>query len=98
MSDRRNPVDVRAHIIVSGMVQGVGYRYFVTKVARRMELTGRVKNLPSGEVEIEVEGPRGLVETLIKELNTGNSWAVVRNVEVTWEKYQGRYTGFDIAF
>jgi acylphosphatase len=91
-------MDGRAHIIVSGMVQGVGYRFFVTKIARRMELTGWVKNLPSGEVEIEVEGPRGLVETLISELQTGNSWAVVRNIEVTWGKYQGKYTGFDIAF
>jgi acylphosphatase len=91
-------MDVRAHIIVSGMVQGVGYRYFVTKIARRMELTGWVKNLPSGEVEIEVEGPKGLVETLIAELKTGNAWAAVRNVEVAWEKFQGKYTGFDIAF
>jgi acylphosphatase len=91
-------MDVCAHIVVSGMVQGVGYRYFVMKLARRMELTGWVKNLPSGEVEIEVEGPRGLVEALIKELRTGNAWAVVRNIEVTWEKYRGKYTGFDIAF
>ena len=91
-------MDGRAHIIVSGMVQGVGYRFFVTKIARRMELTGWVKNLPSGEVEIEVEGPKGLVETLITEIQTGNSWAVVRNIEVAWGKYQGKYTGFDIAF
>jgi acylphosphatase len=91
-------MDGCAHIIVSGMVQGVGYRFFVTKIARRMELTGWVKNLPSGEVEIEVEGPKGLVETLIKELKTGNSWAMVRNIEITWKKYQGKYTGFDIAF
>ena len=91
-------MDICAHIVVSGMVQGVGYRYFVTKIARRMELTGWVKNLASGEVEIEVEGPRGLIETMIKELKTGNSWAVVRNMDVRFEKYQGKYTGFDIAF
>lgn len=91
-------MDVCAHIIVSGMVQGVGYRYFVTKIARRMELTGWVKNLYSGEVEIEVEGPRALIETMIKELKTGNAWAVVRNIDATFEKYQGKYTGFDITF
>ena len=91
-------MDVCAHIVVSGMVQGVGYRYFVTKIARRMELTGWVKNLASGEVEIEVEGPRGLIETMIKELRTGNSWAVVRNMDVRFEKFQGKYTGFDITF
>ncbi len=89
---------VRGHIIVSGMVQGVGYRYFVCKNARRMELTGWVKNLFSGEVEIEIEGPKGLVESFVQVLWTGNAWATVRNVEVNWEKYQGKYTGFDITF
>lgn len=63
-----------------------------------MELTGWVKNLPSGDVEIEVEGPRGLIESLIKELWIGNPWATVRNIEVDWGKYTGKYTGFDVAF
>lgn len=88
----------QAHIIVSGVVQGVGYRYFVMKLARKRELTGRVKNLPAGEVEILVEGPRGLIESLVKELWTGNPWATVRNVDVQWEKYTGKYTGFDVTF
>lgn len=89
---------VQAHIIVSGIVQGVGYRYFVTKLARKWELTGWVKNLYTGEVEIEVEGPRGLIESLIQELWTGNAWATVRDVEVRWEKFSGQYDGFDILF
>jgi len=89
---------VRAYIIVSGMVQGVGYRYFVLKVAHRMELTGWVKNLPNGDVEIDVEGPRGLIESFIRELRVGNAWATVRNIDVGWDKYTGKYTGFDIAF
>lgn len=89
---------VQAHIIVSGIVQGVGYRYFVTKLARKWELTGWVKNLYTGEVEIGVEGPRGLIESLIQELRSGNAWATVRDVEVRWEKYSGEYSGFDILF
>ena len=89
---------MRAHIVVSGMVQGVGYRYFVCKNARKLELTGWVKNLMSGEVEIEVEGPKGLVESFIQDLWTGNAWATVRNVEVNWEEYRGKYNGFDITF
>lgn len=80
------------------MVQGVGYRYFVSKTARRMELTGWVKNLPTGEVEVDVEGPRGLIESLIQELRVGNPWARVSNVEVVWDPYTGKYTGFDITF
>jgi acylphosphatase len=89
---------VRAHIVVSGIVQGVGYRYFVMKAARRMELVGWVKNLPNGDVEIDVEGPRGLIESFIQELRVGNTWATVRNIEVEWVKYTGKYTGFDVAF
>ncbi len=89
---------VCANIIVSGIVQGVGYRYFVSKLARKMDLKGWVKNLPTGEVEIEVEGPRGLIESLIKELRIGNPWATVTNIEVHWKKYTGKYTGFDITF
>ena len=89
---------VQAHIVVSGIVQGVGYRYFVSKLAGKWELTGWVKNLPTGEVEIEIEGPRGLIESLIKDLWTGNVWATVRDIDVRWEKYTGKYDGFDITF
>ena len=89
---------VEAKIIVSGIVQGVGYRYFVMKLAHKRELTGWVKNLPTGQVEIEVEGPRGLIEAMIQELPIGNPWASVRDVEVHWEKYKGKYTGFDITY
>ena len=89
---------VKAHILVSGNVQGVGYRYFVMRLALKWELTGWVKNLYSGEVEIEVEGPRGLIESLIKELWTGNAWASVQDVQVEWSRYTGKYSGFDVTF
>jgi acylphosphatase len=89
---------VMAHVIVSGMVQGVGYRYFVLHRARRLNLMGWVRNLHSGEVELEVEGQWALIESLVKELWTGNPHASVKNVQVEWEKSSGKYTGFDIAF
>jgi acylphosphatase len=91
-------MDVRAHIIVTGLVQGVGYRYFILRAARKMGLTGWVKNLQTEEVEIDVEGPRGIIESLIKELPVGNAWASVRNVEVNWDRYTGKYDGFDVVF
>ncbi len=91
-------MDANAHIVVSGMVQGVGYRYFVYRLAKRMNLTGWVKNLPNGEVEIEVEGQKGIIESFMKELPVGNSSAVVRNIEVNWEKPVGQYRNFDITF
>jgi acylphosphatase len=90
-------VQIEAHIIVSGMVQGVGYRYFVCRRARTLRLDGWVKNLPSGEVEICAEGERGLIETLIRDLRTGNPYAAVRGVSVDWSAFSGRFTGFAIA-
>jgi acylphosphatase len=91
-------MDMRAHIVVSGTVQGVGFRYFTMRMARKMQLTGWVRNLPSGEVEIEVEGPRGLIESLIQDLNVGNTWVRVTNMDVQWDSYSGQYTGFDITY
>ena len=89
---------VRAHILVSGMVQGVGYRYFVLRTATHLGLTGWVKNLPSGEVEIVAEGPKGLVESFSRDLRTGNPYASVRRVEVAWEPFTGRTKGFEIVY
>ena len=91
-------MDAHAHILVSGMVQGVGFRYFVSRLARKWQLTGWVRNLPTGEVEIRVEGPKGLIESLIKDLPLGNSWARVHHVDVNWGKYSGKYDGFDITY
>jgi acylphosphatase len=91
-------MQVQSHIIVSGMVQGIGYRHFVWRYARSLQLVGWVKNLPSGEVEILVEGQRGLIETFIKELWTGNPYASVRNVQAVWKPWSGRFRGFDVTY
>jgi acylphosphatase len=48
---------VRMHAFVSGVVQGVNFRWFVERVGNRMKLAGWVRNLPDGRVELEVEGP-----------------------------------------
>jgi acylphosphatase len=90
-------MQIEAHIIVSGMVQGVGYRYFVYRRASALRLDGWVKNLPSGEVEICAEGERGLIETLIRDLKTGNPYAEVRGVSADWRAFSGRFTGFTIV-
>jgi len=90
-------MEVQAHILVSGMVQGIGYRFFVFRHARSLQLSGWVKNLPSGEVEICAEGQRGMIESLILDLWTGNPYATVRNVEVAWRVISGRFKGFDIV-
>ena len=91
-------MDVQAHIVVSGLVQGVGFRFFVSRLACGYGLTGWVKNLPAGQVEIEFEGQRGIIETALAELKTGHSYARVRDVHVDWHPYSGKYAGFDVRY
>ena len=58
----------RAIVELSGLVQGVGFRYKVDKIAQRHPVRGTVRNLPSGEVEIDIEGDDDAVEAFIREV------------------------------
>lgn len=87
---------VGAKILVSGLVQGVGFRFFVHRIASRMGLTGYVRNLYNGDVEIEVEGDRSLIEELIKEVKVGPRTAHVSDVMIEWKPYQARFQNFDV--
>ena len=74
--------DVGVHIVVKGLVQGVGFRYFVSQRAQRLRIAGVVRNLPDGAVEIEAEGPRSLLEELIREVRIGPRASRVTDVAV----------------
>jgi acylphosphatase len=89
---------VRARIRVRGMVQGVGYRYFVRNTAKSMGLDGSVRNLADGSVEVVAEGDRGLVDSLIGQLRIGPRYADVEGVDVRWEEPKKDFRGFDYAF
>lgn len=73
---------VRIHAVVSGMVQGVGYRYFTVTTALKLGLTGWVRNLMNGDVELEAQGARGDVAMLISRLKLGPKWSEVSRVAV----------------
>ena len=88
----------RLHAIVKGLVQGVGYRFFVIRRAELLGLTGWVKNLPDGTVEVVAEGDRELLEELIKELWKGPSAAQVADVIINWERYTGEFKNFDVRW
>jgi acylphosphatase len=68
---------VALRLRLRGRVQGVGFRYFARGVARELGLTGRVRNLPNGEVEIEVAGERGKVEDFKAWMRQGPPGAAV---------------------
>lgn len=89
---------VRATIVVRGMVQGVGFRYYAYRQARALGLKGYVKNQWDGSVLSEVEGERGMVEEYIKALKVGPRLSSVRDVDVHWAEYGGEFDSFEIAY
>ena len=89
-------MEVNAKITVKGVVQGVGYRWFADRYARKYELKGYVENLHNGSVLLEVEGDRGLIEELVRDLRVGPRSAVVDDVIVEWGKPHHLFLGFKI--
>ena len=89
-------MDVRAHIVIRGIVQGVGFRYYAANQASKLNLYGYARNLFNGDVEVEVEGERGSIEEFIKMLAIGPRLAKVDDVVVQWERYTGKYRTFEI--
>lgn len=68
------------HVRVTGVVQGVGFRWFVREKARRLGLAGWVRNLPDGSVEVAASGEQGQIDLLVGELQKGPPGAVVDRV------------------
>jgi acylphosphatase len=85
----------RAHVFVSGRVQGVFYRATTRDQARDAGVEGWVRNLDDGRVEAVFEGPESAVESMVEWCHTGSSRARVDDVEVTYEAPEG-LDGFEI--
>lgn len=88
----------RAHLLVQGQVQGVGFRAFVQSHAVRRALKGWVKNLPDGQVESEVEGDEALVNEFIRTVRRGPPLARVQNVDLEWINPHARDSSFEIMY
>ncbi len=89
----------RMRAIVKGIVQGVGYRYFTVYQAQRIGgITGYVRNLRDGNVEVVAEGEREKLEQLLAQLRKGPTGARVTDVEVFWEQPTGEFTNFGIRW
>lgn len=88
----------RAKIIASGLVQGVGYRYFVLRHADNLNLKGYTQNLYTGEVLVEVEGKFGLINELIRQLKIGPMKSHVTNCVVEWSEYKNEFKRFEVRY
>ena len=91
-------MNARAHLHVSGWVQGVSFRGYTRKSAQELGLTGWVRNLYDGGVEAVAEGSRSAVEAFIAKVREGPPAARVEDVRVAWEDYRGEFNDFRIAW
>ncbi len=89
---------VRAHILVSGRVQGVFFRDSTQKWASALGLSGWVRNLPDGRVEVIAEGNKNRVLNLIEKIKQGPPSADVDSTEIEWEDYRGEFNDFRIVW
>lgn len=87
---------MQARIFVLGFVQGVGFRQFVKKNAKKLNLKGTVQNLPDGRVEIVATGSKEKIEELIKLTEKGTFFSEVKSVQVEWEVEQ-QFSDFKIV-
>jgi len=86
--------EARAHLFISGLVQGVGYRYFAIRKASAYSLKGFAKNLIDGRVEVVAEGEMGLIEEFIKDLKRGPISSNVTDIRIEWDKPTFEFEGF----
>lgn len=89
---------VKAEILVNGLVQGVGFRYFIVKHTSRLKLNGYVENLYTGEVHTVVEGDRVNIEELFKLIKLGPSHAHVKNSRIDWSECKNEFDSFEVKF
>lgn len=87
----------RAHVYISGWVQGVFFRWSTKELANRLGLNGWVRNLADGRVEAVFEGDEIGVEQIIRWCRTGPPGASVSKIEVDWEHPRDEFKGFRIV-
>jgi acylphosphatase len=88
----------RAEIIANGLVQGVGFRYFVVRTAEKLGLNGYTQNLYTGEVLTVVEGERIVIENLYEKIKIGPSHASVKNCSIVWAEPKNEFTRFEVRY
>jgi len=89
---------IRVHLFISGIVQGVNFRYYTRETARRLNITGVVRNLPDGRVETIAEGDEEAIEKFIEWCKKGPPSARVEKVEIKRSNFVGDFKDFKIDY
>ena len=87
----------RLRVLYSGHVQGVGFRYMARTVAAGFDVTGTVRNLPDGRVELVAEGLKSELEAFRQAIRDAGLAGLIRNEEVFWGDAEGGIRGFGIV-
>jgi len=87
----------RMRVLYSGQVQGVGFRYTVKSVATGFELTGSVRNLPDGGVELIAEGAKDELEAFRQAIRESGLDHFIRQEDVAWQEARSEFHGFEIV-
>ena len=88
----------RMQAIVHGRVQGVNFRYYTQRRASSLDVTGYVRNVWDGTVEVVAEGPREALEELLAFLRVGPRAAMVTQVDTEWPVPTGAFTHFEVRY
>ena len=90
--------NARKHVLISGMVQGVFFRYETRERAQSLGLTGWVRNCRGGGVEAVFEGEEFAVDDMVAWCHKGPASAHVSKVDVTTEQYTGEFDSFSVTY
>jgi acylphosphatase len=84
-------------VLYSGQVQGVGFRYTVRSVATGFSITGIVRNLPDGGVELIAEGAKDEMEAFRQAIRESGLDHFIRQEDITWQEARNEFRGFEIV-
>jgi len=87
----------RVHVIYRGNVHGVGFRFTAERIGTRLGLTGFVKNLSDGTVEVVCEGDRGKIDSFLEDVK-GSMEGYIRDTKISWEKPRNEFGSFGVNF
>ncbi|MBI5685832.1 MAG: acylphosphatase [Verrucomicrobia bacterium] len=86
----------RSHVIYTGRVQGVGFRYTVRQLAHGFDVVGFVRNLDDGRVEMAIEGEEEELKRFIQHIGDSDLGPYIRNTTVEWQPLTGEFRDFSI--
>ena len=86
------------HAVVTGLVQGVSFRYYTQRRAEELGLAGWVRNRRDGSVEVTAEGGRELLLELAEFLRKGPPYAEVTDLQLSWHEPTGEFNAFDVRY